>query len=146
MRLRQASADEQVVIRRWGRDPRSVATARGELLNALAHWGLGEISDSAAVVLSELLTNAQRHACASPEGKIETRFLRTGDRLRIEVHDGSEERPVPRLAGVEALDGRGLFLVAVLADSWDVLPREDIGKIVWAEWAVPPREDGCDGT
>jgi serine/threonine-protein kinase RsbW len=142
MQLRQASADEQAVIRCWSRDPRDVASARGELLDTLALWGLGEIADAATLVLCELVTNAMRHAHTSPEQGIETRFLRTGDHVRIEVHDASDTWPVRRVADLESLNGRGLLLVDALADSWDVAPREGGGKIIWARFAASPEEGG----
>lgn len=145
MQLRQASVDEQAVIRRWGRDCRNVATARGVLLETLAEWGVDEIADSAVLVLSELLTNAVRHARVPAGREIETRFRLTGDAVRIEVHDSSDDQPVRGLADVESLDGRGLWLVETLADSWDVAPREGVGKVVWAEFRLPGAGGGHRG-
>lgn len=146
MQVRQTSADGQAVIRRWSRDPRNVATARDDLLNTLALWGLGGVADSAVLVLSELLTNAIRHArTASPDLDIETRFLRFGGRLRIEVLDSGDAWPVQRPADSEALSGRGLLLVDAVSDSWDVLPREGSGKIVWAEFSTSGAGGGPHG-
>lgn len=145
MQLRQASVVEQAVIRRWGRDRRNVAAARGALLEALAGWGLTEVADSAVLVLSELFTNAVRHAHVSVGREIETRFRLTDDRVRIEVHDASDARPVRGPADVESQDGRGLVLVEALADSWDVMPREGVGKIVWAEFRLPRPVGGGPG-
>ncbi|MEE4541634.1 ATP-binding protein [Streptomyces sp. V4-01] len=137
MQLRQASVDERAVIRRWGRDRRNVATARGVLLKALTEWGLEEIADSAVLVLSELLTNAVRHAHVPAGREIETRFRLTGDRVRIEVHDSSDEKPVRGMADVDSLDGRGLWLVDTLSGSWGVTARDGVGKVVWAEFRLP---------
>ncbi|AEW95815.1 hypothetical protein SCATT_34440 [Streptantibioticus cattleyicolor NRRL 8057 = DSM 46488] len=89
------------------------------------------------MVLSELLTNAVRHARVSPGREIETRFVRVGDGVRIEVHDADDRWPVAREMGADAPGGRGLLLVAALADVWDVAPREGVGKVVWAEVRVP---------
>lgn len=137
MQLQQVSADGQAVIRHWSRDPRNVAKARGELLNTLTLWGLGEIADSAALVLSELLSNSVQHArAASPEAEIESRFLRVGGRLRIEVHDADDRWPVLRPADVDSLNGRGLFLVDALSDAWNVIPLPGGGKITWAEFSA----------
>jgi anti-sigma regulatory factor (Ser/Thr protein kinase) len=145
MQLRQANANGQAVVRQWSWDPRNVAAARSELLNTLALWGLGEVSDSATLVLSELLTNALRHTRPSAGDRIETAFLRVGPRLRIEVHDGADEQPVPRPADLEAPNGRGLMLVTALADSWNVMPRDGGGKITWAEISASPRAGDLHG-
>lgn len=137
--MRRRGADEQAVIRRWSRDPRNVATARGELLNTLALWGLGEVADAGVLVLSELLTNGLCHAHASPGAGVETWFLRTRIGVRIEVHDPADEPPLPRHADAEATDGRGLLLVTAMAESWGVVPRAGVGKVVFAELAVSAR-------
>jgi anti-sigma regulatory factor (Ser/Thr protein kinase) len=145
MQLRRASANGRAVVLRWSWDPRNVAAARGELLNTLALWGLGEVTDSATLVLSELLTNALRHTRPSAEGGIETRFLRVVGGLRIEVHDAADEQPVQRPADLGSPNGRGLILVAALADSWDVMPRDGGGKVTWAELSASSAAGGCHG-
>ncbi|WP_344183638.1 ATP-binding protein [Streptantibioticus ferralitis] len=145
MQLRQMDAMEDVVVRRWSRRPQSVRLARVELRATLAGWGLGEITESSTLVLSELLTNAVRHARVSPGREIETRFMRTPRGVRIEVHDASDQRPEKRPLVVEAANGRGLILVAALADRWSVAPREGAGKVVWAEINSPDGEGGCCG-
>jgi len=61
------------------------------------------------------------------------------------VHDSSTETPVRRLADVESADGRGLWLVETLADSWDVAPRDGVGKVVWAEFRLPRAGGGRRG-
>ncbi|WP_079023301.1 ATP-binding protein [Streptomyces odonnellii] len=125
------------VVLRWSPDPRCVAYARLELRKALADWGLSVLEDSAVLILSELLSNAGLHARVTPEQVIETRYFRSSGALRIEVHDGSPERPQPRAAGPDASDGRGLLLVDALADAWGVAERTGPGKVVWASLSVP---------
>ncbi|MFE7127444.1 ATP-binding protein [Streptomyces sp. NPDC057617] len=134
------------VVLRWSSHPRCVALARMELRKALADWGLSGLEDSAVLILSELLSNAGLHARVSPEQVIETHYFRSSGGLRIEVHDGSPERPRPRPANLEASDGRGLLLVEALADAWGVADRAGPGKVVWASLSVPvvrPSERGC---
>ncbi|MFE2599715.1 ATP-binding protein [Streptomyces sp. NPDC059396] len=126
-----------IVVLRWSTDPRCVAYARLELRKALADWGLSVLEDSAVLILSELLSNAGLHAKVTPEQTIETRYFRSSGALRIEVHDGSSERPHPRVPDSEAVDGRGLFLVDALADAWGVVERTGRpGKAIWAELSV----------
>ncbi|WP_371791900.1 ATP-binding protein [Streptomyces sp. NBC_01471] len=123
------------VVRRWSRHPACVARARAELRTALEGWGLAPLVDVASLVLSELLTNAGRHAVVSPGREIETRFMPDahGPGIRIEVHDASSVPP--RMVGpdLDADGGRGLFLVDALADTWGFGERVGPGKVVWAE-------------
>ncbi|MEE1755778.1 ATP-binding protein [Streptomyces sp. SP18CS02] len=139
------STDE--LVRRWTCDPRCVGAARRALRTALTGWNLGAIEDAALLVLSELLTNAVRHARVTGR-QVETRFRRVPGGLRIEVHDASESRPEMGLPDADAVGGRGLPLVDVLADKWGVCERQGPGKVVWAEltpeetvtppWGPPP--------
>ncbi|AQU66809.1 ATP-binding protein [Streptomyces niveus] len=125
-----------VVVLRWSRHPRCVGLARWELRKALERWGLSRLEESAVLVLSELLTNAGRHARVSPGREIETRYVRLADTLRIEVHDATPERPEKREPAAEDCGGRGLVLVEALADSWGVKDRHGPGKAVWAELSL----------
>ncbi|WLQ39377.1 ATP-binding protein [Streptomyces laculatispora] len=140
-----SNASESLVVRRWSRHPRCVGLARVELLAALDGWGLEALRDSAALVLSELLTNAGRHARVSPGREIETRFLSVGGGLRIEVHDGSEDLPKECKPDVDACEGRGLLLVDALADAWGIGDRDGPGKAVWAQLGLNCPTDGGDG-
>jgi len=133
------TANDGQVVRRWPNSARSVPRARRELLDTLAAWKLTELEDSAVLVLSELVTNAVTHA-GSPRGReIETRFFRLSDgRLRIEVHDAGDDRPVLRRTSDTDEGGRGLLLVdAVTAHQWGVSSRAGVGKLVWAVCAAP---------
>ncbi|MFB7273930.1 ATP-binding protein [Streptomyces sp. NPDC056244] len=134
------------VVLRWSSHPRCVALARMELRKALADWGLSALEDSAVLILSELFSNASLHARVTPEQVIETHYFRSSGGLRIEVHDGSPDRPQPRTPDPEASDGRGLLLVEALADEWGVADRAGPGKMVWASLSVPvvrPSERDC---
>ncbi|MEE1753585.1 ATP-binding protein [Streptomyces sp. SP18CS02] len=133
---------EPAVIRRWSSGHRSVGRARAELRNALSGWELSRIEDDALLVLSELLTNALRHACV-PGREIETRFAPVPGGLRIEVHDASETRPSMAVPGEDATGGRGLLLVDILARRWGVADGDGPGKLVWAELST--RERQLDG-
>ncbi|MFG3495293.1 ATP-binding protein [Streptomyces sp. NPDC047928] len=121
------------VVRRWHRGPRCVGHARALLADVLDDWDLNAIAESAVLVLSELVTNAVRHAPVRGRD-IETRFLRLATHgVRIEVHDASGVRPerVPPRADLSG--GRGLVIVDALADRWGVSDRRGPGKVVWAE-------------
>lgn len=112
--------------RRFGR---SVTTAAG----------IGHVGDDAEVLVSELVTNAVRHA-PIPGAALRLRLLRAGARLRIEVHDQSAAVPRPRPVDLMEETGRGWFLVAVMADrhGTDHTPS---GKAVWCEVRAWPRDE-----
>ncbi|UQA90892.1 SpoIIE family protein phosphatase [Streptomyces halobius] len=108
-------------------DPAAVAEARAELTRQLTRWGLDEAVFSSELILSELITNAIRYAT----GPIRVRLLY--DRgLICEVFDTSSTSPHLRHAAEEDEGGRGLFLVAQLAQRWGTRYTPE-GKIIWAE-------------
>ncbi|MFJ4406878.1 ATP-binding protein [Streptomyces sp. NPDC088910] len=123
-----------VAVHRWRRDPRNVAKARHALLGHMGEWGMTGLADTAVLVLSELFTNAVRHARGPQDRLVETRYERLTDgALRIEVHDANSVRPEAREPSVDAESGRGLALVDVLtAGRWGVSERLGVGKLVWA--------------
>ncbi|MEC4016653.1 ATP-binding protein [Streptomyces sp. H27-D2] len=132
MKSGEGDAHGPSVARRWARNARCVGMARADLRKTLSEWGLESVQDPAAVVLSELLTNAVRHAHVPPGREIETRYARADDGVRIEVHDAAREHPELRAPDVEAANGRGLLIVAELSDRWGVNDRDGVGKSVWA--------------
>ncbi|MEV5762710.1 ATP-binding protein [Streptomyces tendae] len=83
----------------------------------LTHWQLSDHEETAELLLTELVTNALRHANGSSIG---VRIHVRDDRLEIAVNDGSPAVPVLRPAGPDDESGRGLFLVEALAESWGV--------------------------
>ncbi|MGX1854821.1 ATP-binding protein [Streptomyces sp. NPDC055299] len=112
------------------RRPESVATARRLVRTALTAWGLEELADDGALVVSELVTNAVQHARSEV---IRLVISRPGPAtVRIGVVDKSKAPPQRHRPGSEDDSGRGLVLVAALADDWgtDPLPW---GKRVWSE-------------
>ena len=112
------------------RAPESSARLRSLLWTTFACWSCdGERLDDAALVLSELVGNAVRHA----EGEVmQVRLRRTGDLLRIAVHDRSPVHPAPRDASLDDESGRGMMIIEALSHSWGWEPRAD-GKVVWAD-------------
>lgn len=103
--------------------------ARHFVAGALRQWGYGgRLLDDAAIVLSELATNAVVHAC-SPFSVV-ARRNRCG--IRLAVSDASVVAPVASSAAPDAPSGRGLQVVAALSRAWGV-ETTDTGKIVWAE-------------
>ncbi|MEU8529615.1 ATP-binding protein [Streptomyces sp. NPDC048629] len=124
--------EQNSVVLRWPSGTRSVPLARRELRKTLAAWELGAIEDAASLVLTELLTNAVRHARV-PGQEVETHFALIEGGLRIEVHDASEKRPLIALPHGGAVGGWGLPLVDTLSERWGLADRTGPGKLVWAE-------------
>gem|GEM_PF-2996025 len=116
-----------------------LAPARATARAALADWSLpAEALETTVLVLSELIGNAVAHG----RTPIDARVRRLVDRVVVEVADGGGRLPRRRHAGLDEEAGRGLELVATLADRWGVRPTAD-GKVVWAEIGpaalAPPR-------
>jgi anti-sigma regulatory factor (Ser/Thr protein kinase) len=107
--------------------PRARAAARGWCSTA----GVSRVTDAVLLVLTELLGNAVCHARTPVTVRLEARPTV----IRIEVCDGSPDRPTRRAAGSGESDGRGLAIVdAITARHWGSECLEH-GKLVWAEIA-----------
>ncbi|MEU0218256.1 ATP-binding protein [Streptomyces sp. NPDC006265] len=116
-------------------DPGAVRTARQAVRRQLRDWGLADLADLAALLVSELVTNALRHAT----GPIGVRLVRPsglGGVLLVEVSDPLPDPPRERAARLEDESGRGLYLVACASRRWGTRPGA-AGKTVWFELAVP---------
>jgi PAS domain S-box-containing protein len=112
-------------------DPAVVAGARKQVTARLTGWGLGDAAFVTGLVVSELVTNAIRHA-GSP---IQLRLIRD-QTLICEVSDGSSTAPHLRQARVLDEGGRGLLLVSQLTQRWGTRQTPH-GKTIWAEQALP---------
>lgn len=108
-------------------EPGAVSQARSNVGRQLSSWGLEELSFTTELVVSELVTNAIRH------GRPPIRLRLIHDRgLLCEVSDASSTVPHLRRARVFDEGGRGLLLVAQLAERWGTRHARH-GKTVWAE-------------
>lgn len=82
--------------------------------------------DDIVLVASELAANVIRHAGTS----FTVSVMREGERIRLEVADGSSI--VPALEDLTESQ-RGLRLIHAIAETWGIEPNED-GKVAWAEF------------
>ncbi|WP_084729753.1 SpoIIE family protein phosphatase [Streptacidiphilus neutrinimicus] len=112
-------------------DPAAVAEVRAKAARQLHRWNLDDLAFTTELILSELITNAIRHA----SGPITVRLLRTRS-LVCEVSDGSSTAPHVRYAASTDEGGRGLFLVAHMSERWGTR-YTDRGKIIWTEQRLP---------
>jgi anti-sigma regulatory factor (Ser/Thr protein kinase) len=129
-----------------GTDTRSVGTARDFCLSTMRRWGVQDRGDDVAVVVSELLTNALRHAVpqaragAGPAARsrwpVRLGLVQPGHFVLCAVAD-----PIPRLPERKEPDylaesGRGLHVINALSDTWGCTTPTDAGKAVWALFSV----------
>lgn len=112
--------------------PLSVPEARGYVAELLVE-GPAELRETAVLLVSELATNAVRHA-AAPDFEVSVQYLPVEARLWVGVTDSGSGYPMLRRPPVTAEHGRGLQLVGLLADRWGVRRRRgDDAKTVWFE-------------
>ena len=107
----------------------SVARARTELCDAMAPQLEQDELDTLRLLVSELVTNAVRHA----KTEITIELTAEEGALHLEVFDRGDGRPVFLDPDPGAPGGLGLPIVEALASSWGMRPREGGGKGVWAE-------------
>lgn len=131
---------------RMGADVTRVLSARPESISEARHTVVGlplpqADRDILALLVSELMTNCIRHAGLADDDLVKLHISSGGGRIRLAVQDhGGGFRPPtsfdhhPTLAG----GGRGLMIVAELADDWGV-DLDTGGCTVWCELEVEDR-------
>jgi anti-sigma regulatory factor (Ser/Thr protein kinase) len=126
--------------------PSSVAVARQRLSSDLLASGLFDTTvDDVVLVVSELLSNALRHAHPLPSGQLKVVWSCSDTEIEVAVSDGgASTEPRASRASLSSLGGRGLGIVDFLATRWGV--RHD-GEIttVWAIILASPEEKQDDG-
>ena len=122
----------------------SVGLARRRLLGDLTEAGVHEATVcDASLILSELISNALRHASPLPGGLVRVSWRLSGDCVEIAVGDGGgPTEPVVNKPAAGALGGRGLGIVDRLSLRWGAYTRQDGGETtVWAEIALRSEDD-----
>ncbi|MFE7772704.1 ATP-binding protein [Streptomyces sp. NPDC057445] len=122
---------------RLPRAPDACGQARRAVCGTLADWGLDHLSDTAELLVSELVGNALLHTY----GPVRLTLVR-GEVICCQVRDGSRELPQLRSARTTDEFGRGLRLVDLMASKWGVDPTS-WGKEVWFE--LPEAPDSLGG-
>ncbi len=107
--------------------PAAAAQARGQVRAAIVSWDVPVDPDTAALLTSELVTNAITHADG---GTVLLAISCRRGQLRVDVHDASRSLPVPVNVPADAEAGRGLLLVNSLSDEWGTY-RTPSGKSVY---------------
>ncbi|MEU3862554.1 SpoIIE family protein phosphatase [Streptomyces sp. NPDC028722] len=111
-------------------DPALVAETRRSSTRQLIAWGLDALAFTTELVVSELVTNAIRHAV----GPVRLRLILERS-LICEVFDGGASAPHLRHPRTTDEGGRGLLLTSQFTQRWGTryLPE---GKVIWAEQSL----------
>ncbi|MFF4037415.1 ATP-binding protein [Streptomyces sp. NPDC001816] len=139
----QHPAPEREFTMRFTSTPRGARLARRLVSHRLNDWGhpyTTPVNETLTLITAELSANAVRHGHV-PGRDFHVQLTLAEGTFRIEVTDTRDEKqPSPTPAAPDPLSesGRGLLLVASLADDWGVTPRPAApGKTVWAQLRVP---------
>lgn len=91
----------------------------------LREWQLAHLTDTARVLVSELLTNAVRASAGELDHPVQLSLASNGKRLLILVRDFNPGAPMPRHASSDDESGRGLMVVAAISDRFGWYWPED---------------------
>ena len=105
---------------------RAPSYARRWMAEQCSTWGCDDLADTASLIVSELVTNVFLHA--GTECMIEAAYAHP--ELTVIVSDGHVAEVYPQDLGLGSEQGRGLAIVATLADTWGVEYQDD-DKSVW---------------
>ena len=102
--------------------PEAVSRARAVVDRELGPSVSDQVLEDATLLVSELVTNAVRHALRTGIPEVELRIGNEGDRIRVVVSDPGDGFIVqPRLPTASESSGWGLYLVDRIADRWGVV-------------------------
>jgi len=115
-----------------GPEVSAAATARRLVDRAVDDWDLTALRDPARLVMTELVSNAVRHAGTS----LAISLALQQDAVHLSVRDHDPSLPVLRGPVAPTVEGgRGLLVVELLSRAWGITPTPD-GKVVWASLAT----------
>jgi anti-sigma regulatory factor (Ser/Thr protein kinase) len=116
----------------------SVSAARWHLAADLRSAGIAESAvGDATLVVSELLSNAIRHARPLPGSTVRVKWALSEGWLEVSVEDGgASTHPRASRPSLSSLGGRGLAIVEHLSSNWGV-ETNGRGTTVWAVLAAP---------
>lgn len=113
-----------------------VASARRRLLDCSRQENVPpDIAEFVVLAASELVTNAIRHARTSFELTVEV----DDDIIDLRVFDADSRLPLLAGTDEDAVSGRGIQIVAAVADEWGAGTEERdglTGKTVWARFGL----------
>lgn len=117
-------------------EPASVGQARRFVRRVLDDWGLDDLIDTVQLLTSELATNAVLHARTA----FAVLVSRTDNEVRVDVLDGSAVQPRSRQPSPTAATGRGVNMVAALAEQWGTTPESQLQGFAKGVYFTLPTE------
>lgn len=134
MNMTQHRTREKAWQRPFLAEPEHVAALRRAIGLRLTRWDLPALVDAAELCVTELVTNVITHVGVSTPTWIAVSMNKT--HVRVEVSDPDADTLPTRLRAASTQEhGRGLHLVAAIADRWGVTPTAH-GKTTWCELAT----------
>jgi hypothetical protein len=120
--------------RRFTTTPTSLKRIRRFTHRTLSLWGRRSCVEDVTTVVSELVTNAVRHALPPHSGHRHgwLGLMNTASTVVCAVQDPSPDRPLPRTASTHDTGGRGLLIIGELTHDWGYSLHGTVGKTVWA--------------
>jgi hypothetical protein len=112
--------------------PSAPRMSREFVTRTLLDWRLGRVIPFATLVVSELVASSSIHTGSD----IELSVVWDGEALRLTVQDHGQTMAGQTITR-DALQRRGLTVVAGLSRAFGVLPTADGGKVVWAVLKAP---------
>jgi anti-sigma regulatory factor (Ser/Thr protein kinase) len=116
------------VTREYDLDDRAAASKARAALSAFEPALSRRTFQDARLLVTELITNALRHAPAARDGRVALRLTLGAGGLRIEVSDPGHGFE-PQIEGASPDGGRGLLIVHQLSDRWGI--RASPTTTVW---------------
>ncbi len=114
----------------------SPGIARNVTKDTLVHWSLTEFYDDAAVVVSELVTNAIRYGLRPGARNLRLVLVRYERQLVCMVTDPADTAPTMQEPDWVAETGRGLHIIEAMSRAWGWTPLLGGGKAVWAAFSI----------
>jgi anti-sigma regulatory factor (Ser/Thr protein kinase) len=115
----------------------SPGIARNVTKATLGKWCLAELYEDAAVVVSELVTNALRYGLVSDVQRVLRLVLvRYESQFVCMVTDPADTAPTMQEPDYIAETGRGLHIIEAMTRAWGWTPLLGGGKAVWASFSI----------
>lgn len=128
-----AEVDRRLGVLRMPPNAERASEVRAWVAQTLTSEGLGDLVDTAELLVSEVVANAIVHAST----EVELQLVRRSERVRVAVYDAELQLPSVAALDLEATGGRGMYMVDLLAVDWGVYMEPD-GKTVWFELQAQP--------